>query len=88
MSLKPQSIRKGIVIKVNNTIVEKEEIITLSNFWEEKHISFFKKMLKQGGKFKIINDLIEIIPIQQITNSKGEKHSNATVKSPGPDDRF
>jgi len=45
-------------------------------------------MLKQGGKFKIINDLIEIIPIQQITNSKGEKHSNATVKSPGPDDRF
>ncbi len=88
MPLKPQSIRKGVTIKINDNIVEKEELLALSTFWEEKHITFFKKMLKQGGNFKIINDRISIIPAEVLRNNKGGKWSNATVKSPGPDDRF
>ena len=71
MPLKPQSIRKGIIVKINDIEIEKDQV-----------------MVKQGGKFKIQGNLIEIIPSDYITNSKGEKHSNITVKSPGPDDRF
>ena len=88
MPLKPQSLRKGTIVIINGVETEKDEVILLSNEWEEKHINFFKKMVKQGGKFKIQGNLIEIIPSDYITNSKGEKHSNITVKSPGPDDRF
>ena len=88
MPLKPQSLRKGTIVIINGVETEKDEVILLSKEWEEKHIDFFKKMVKQGGKFKIQGNLIEIIPSDYITNSKGEKHSNITVKSPGPDDRF
>ena len=41
MPLKPQSIRKGVTIKINDNVVEKEELLALSTFWEEKHIIFF-----------------------------------------------
>lgn len=88
MPLKPQSIRKGVIIKINHNVVEKDEVLALSTFWDEQHIDFFKKMLKQGGNFKILNDKIEIIPADMLRNSKGEKWSNATIKSPGPNDRF
>ncbi len=88
MPLKPQSLRKGTIVIINGVETEKDEVILLSKEWEEKHIDLFKKMTKQGGKFKIQGNTIEIYPASYITNSKGEKHSNITIKSPGPDDRF
>ena len=53
MALKKQSIRKNISILVNNEKITKEELITLSEEWSEIQESFFKKMVKQGGKFKV-----------------------------------
>ena len=42
MPLKPQSIRKGVTIKINDNVVEEEELLALSTFWEVKHINFMK----------------------------------------------
>ena len=55
MALKKQSIRKGMYILVNDSPITKEELILISESWDEKQESFFRKMLKQGGKFKLNN---------------------------------
>ena len=60
MTLKPQSIRKGVTITLNGKEVEKQEIIDLSVNWTESQINFFKKMLRQGGKMKISKDSFDI----------------------------
>ena len=54
MPLKPQSIRKNMLILANNEPISKEELITMSQLWTETQERFFRKMLKQGGKFKVI----------------------------------
>ena len=53
MALKKQSIRRGMNILVNDNLISKEELILISESWDDKQESFFRKMLKQGGKFKI-----------------------------------
>lgn len=53
MALSKQSIRKGINILVNEDIISKEELILISESWDERQERFFRKMLKQGGKFSI-----------------------------------
>ena len=53
MALKKQSIRKHMTILVNGDNISKEELILISESWSDKQESFFRKMLKQGGKFKI-----------------------------------
>jgi hypothetical protein len=53
MGLKKQSIRKGIRITANDSHVTKDELILISESWNERQENFFRKMLKQGGKFKI-----------------------------------
>lgn len=87
MSLKPQSIRKGVTILLNGNIVEKQEVIDLSVDWSESQINFFKKLLKQGGEAKIKNSFFKIIPQETIVNSKGEKDGGVIV-IPGADQRF
>ena len=41
MALKPQSIRKGVIIKLDGEIVDKKEVIAISEFWSEKQEFFF-----------------------------------------------
>ena len=55
MTLKKQSIRANqtIYLNGNKEPSTKEEIIKLSEEWNENQTKFFKKMLKQGGKFKV-----------------------------------
>jgi len=53
MALKKQSIRQGVHVLVNGVHATKEELITLSETWTEKKELFFRKMLQQGGKFKM-----------------------------------
>ena len=55
MALKKQSIRQGVHVLVDGVHATKEELITLSETWTEKKEVFFRKMLQQGGKFKIYN---------------------------------
>jgi|TARA_R110000782_G_scaffold83456_1_gene163475 predicted metal-binding protein len=55
MTLKKQSIRANqtIYLDDNKDPSTKEELIKLSEEWSEYQVKFFKKMLKQGGEFKV-----------------------------------
>tara|TARA_R100000541_G_scaffold8985_1_gene16590 strand:- start:2575 stop:2838 length:264 start_codon:yes stop_codon:yes gene_type:complete len=63
MTLKKQSIRSNQLITENGEPVSKEELITRSEEWSEIQENFFRKMLKQGGIFKVagIKYKVEII---------------------------
>jgi hypothetical protein len=87
MTLKPQSIRKGVTIILNGKEVEKQEIIDLSTTWSESQINFFKKMLKQGGDTKINGATINIIIVEKMVTSRGEKDTG-TIVYPGLDAKF
>ena len=87
MELTPQSIRSNIIIKLNGEYVRKEEIINLSKDWNDRQITFFKKMLQQGGNLRILGNLFEITVQETLLTSRGEK-DGGIFKSPGIDDRF
>ena len=55
MALKKQSIRQGVYVLINGKLATKEELIILSESWTEKKEVFFRKMLQQGGKFRMDN---------------------------------
>ena len=88
MALKKQSIRKGMNILANEDIISKEELITISESWDEKQERFFRKMLKQGGTFKI-NGIKFTILLEEDSKirSDGTKDSGPK-KIPGGDTRF
>jgi len=73
MALKKQSIRSTMTILVEGVEIPKDELITLSESWSEQQESFFRKMLKQGGKFKVKGLPFEIRLKERILTSKGEK---------------
>ena len=60
MTLKKQSIRGLENIKLNGEPTTKEELITLSESWSENEELTVRKVLKQGGKCKIGNDIISV----------------------------
>ena len=86
MALKPQSIRKGVVILLDKQEVDKQTILELSETWSEVQENFFKKMLKQGGEFKVKGRKFHVYPANKILNSNGEKDSGI-IQIPG-DSRF
>tara|TARA_R110000803_G_scaffold72700_1_gene136386 strand:- start:1179 stop:1442 length:264 start_codon:yes stop_codon:yes gene_type:complete len=53
MALKKQSIRKNQHISSGGIYLHKEELILRSESWSDTQTNFFKKMLKQGGEFKV-----------------------------------
>ena len=53
MALKKQTLRSNQLITENGEPVSKEELILRSEEWSEIQESFFRKMLKQGGSFKV-----------------------------------
>ena len=70
--LSKQTLRKGVVIKSEGELLSKEEIISLSEGWNENQEMFFRKMLKQGGKFSIKGRNFYITVPDLIYNNKGE----------------
>jgi hypothetical protein len=70
--ISPQSIRKGITIKFDNIVVDKPTIIKASEEWKENHEILFKKVLKQGGAFKINGMLVDVKPADKNLTSRGE----------------
>ena len=70
--ISPQSIRKGITIKFDNVVVDKATIIKASEEWKENHEILFKKLLKQGGTFKINGILVDVKPADKNLTSRGE----------------
>ena len=76
MALSKQSIRKGMSITVNGDKISKEELILISESWSETQENFFRKMLKQGGHFKIKGVKYEIdLERDARTRSDGTKDS-------------
>ena len=67
-----QSIRAGVSIFNAGKKLDKDTIISKSERWSDKEISFFKKMLKQGGRFSIKGEKFYITVPEQIYNNKGE----------------
>jgi hypothetical protein len=77
MALKGQSIRNGVIITQNDKIVDKKVIIEASETWTEQQESFFKKMLKQGGKCKVDGEVYNItLKERSDIDSKGNKPIN------------
>jgi hypothetical protein len=87
MGLSPQSIRSNVLIQMNGEYVKKEIVLTLSEGWNNRQLSYFRKMVQQGGNLKINGDLFEITINEGILNSKGEKDGGIIV-IPGIDERF
>ena len=83
MALKKQSIRKNMTILVDRNVISKEELITMSTLWTESQEKFFRKMLKQGGKFTIQGKEFEVKRTEnKWRNSKGEFESAAKPHNP------
>tara|TARA_R110000822_G_scaffold299474_2_gene422472 strand:- start:13 stop:267 length:255 start_codon:yes stop_codon:yes gene_type:complete len=73
--LSKQSIRGKVEIYHEGEKLTKDDIIELSKEWSEIQENFFRKMLKQGGKFSIKGYKFNIIPEEQILNGNNEKDS-------------
>ena len=88
MALKKQSIRKNMHITVDGKELPKDDIISLSEEWTEVQENFFRKMLKQGGHFKL-KGVKYIVELQESDNkrSDGSKDSGI-IQIPGEDSRF
>ena len=67
-----QSIRTGVSIFSAGEKLDKDTIISKSEKWSDKEILFFRKMLKQGGRFNIKEEKFYITVPEQIYNQKGE----------------
>lgn len=87
MALSPQSIRSNVQIKMNGEYIRKEIVINLSLGWNEKQVSYFRKMIQQGGALKINGDKFEIEIKETIVNSRGDK-DGGIITIPGVDERF
>ena len=86
MAIKPQSIRKGIIVKFDNVEVDKQTVITTSETWSLNHETLFRKLLQQGGSFNIKGVKVEVLPAMKILNSKNEPEM--TVPKTDPLARF
>ena len=87
MALTSQSIRSNVQIKMNGEYVKKEIVINLSLGWNEKQVSYFKKMIQQGGALRINGDKFEIEIKETVVNSRGDK-DGGIITIPGIDERF
>jgi hypothetical protein len=74
MALKKQSIRKNQHISSGGVEIPKEELILRSESWSEIQTNFFKKMIKQGGDFKVGGVKYSVtLDDRTDLDSKGEK---------------
>ena len=87
MALSKQSLRQGIHVLVNGVHATKEELITLSETWTEKKELFFRKMLQQGGQFKMANTEF-IVKIRDNTKMRSDSSVDQGVKQIPGDSRF
>ena len=87
MALSPQSIRKETTIIVDGQRIPKDELIEISRDWTDIQENFFRKMLHQGGEFKLKGVSYNIKPAEAVLTSRGEKDLGI-ITIPGEDSRF
>lgn len=68
-----QAIRNNVAIFCNGEKLSKDQLINITLNWTDKETDLLKKMLKQGGVFKIKGLKFNIIAAETIYNSKGEE---------------
>ena len=66
MTLKKQSIRSNATISVDGKIPTKDELIEISETWNENQEIFFKKMLQQGGSFTLKGKQYKVLKIERV----------------------
>tara|TARA_R110001592_G_scaffold190661_2_gene436666 strand:- start:1700 stop:1981 length:282 start_codon:yes stop_codon:yes gene_type:complete len=76
--LSKQSLRSSVTVLINDEPTTKEQVIKMSESWSNNEELLFRKMLKQGGNFKMGGKSFKIIPTEQILNSKG--NPDAAIK--------
>jgi len=88
MSLSKQTIRENMHIIVDGKVIPKDDLITLSEEWSEVQENFFRKMLKQGGHFKLKGRkfIVELDKSDDL-RSDGSK-DGGVIQIPGEDSRF
>jgi len=74
-----QSIRNGVTVYCDGKKLTKDQLINITLNWSEKETSLLKKMLKQGGTFKIKGKKFVIFALETIYNSKGEEEQPLEV---------
>jgi hypothetical protein len=82
MAISPQSIRKGTTITFDGIEVDKQQIIEASQSWDDNQQILFKKMLKQGGKFRINGVVIDTKPTEIMLTSRGERDGGVIQVDP------
>ena len=69
--LSKQSIRGNVKIYIEQELATKQEVLALSENWTEKEETLFRKMLKQGGQFRIQGVKFNISAKEVLFDSKG-----------------
>lgn len=70
--LSKQSIRSNVSILLNEETTTKDHLIELSKGWSENEEILFRKMLKQGGDFRIQGQKFKMSIEENTTlNSRG-----------------
>ena len=87
MALKPQSIRRDTTVYLNDELVIDFFLIELSESLIEREEKLFRKMLQQGGKFKLQGNSFKIVKDEKIVNTKGFK-DEGIIQIPGLDTKF
>ncbi len=88
MALSKQTIRKNMHIMVDGKVIPKDDLITLSEEWSEVQENFFRKMLKQGGHFKLKGRKF-IVELDKSDNLRSDGNKDkGVVQIPGEDSRF
>ena len=67
-----QAIRNGVIIECNGKILTKDDVIAIGEKWSETQENFFRKMLRQGGNFTLLENKFRITVPELIYNSKGD----------------
>ena len=87
MALKKQSIRQGVHVLIDGVKASKEELITLSETWTEKKEVFFRKMLQQGGNFRMDGKEF-VVKIRENLQLRSDGTKDGGVVSIPGDSRF
>lgn len=70
--LSKQSIRGNVQVLANGEPISKDELITMSEGWSEREENLFRKMIKQGGVFKIKDIRFKTIVPDVVRDNKGD----------------
>ena len=88
MALKKQSIRKNMYITVNGNSISKDELILISEGWNDTQENFFRKMLKQGGHFRLKGVKYTIDLAESDDKRSDGSRDKGVQQMPGEDSRF